>query len=111
MYKNYQNNERLSVPPTNSKLSSNKIVKSLTSFNTKKNISKNFTQQNTIKKPKTLKENKKSKTKRIYCSNKKTKDLGYLLTNPISPKVNKKYKEIKNKNSIRTQNFPSSDHR
>ena len=94
MYKNFQNNDRKTAPLPNSKLSSNKFTKSLTSFHPKKTITKKYTHQYTIKKPGPLKESKYSKSKRIYFSNKKKKDLGYLLTNPISPQVNKKFKEI-----------------
>lgn len=110
MYKNFKISERKTVSNGSIKLSPNKFTKSLTSFHPKKLNSKNITQQSTIKKP-GLNRNKNSKTKRIFFSNKKIKDLGYLLTNPISPKNNKKFKEIINKNSLRIKNIPSSDQR
>ena len=110
MYKNFQNNERKTVPLCNPKLNQ-KFTKSLTLFNTKNNFSKNITQHNTIKKPELSKEIKSSKTKRLLCSNKKSKDVDYLQTNPISPKLNNKYKEAMNKNSISSKNIPSTDHR
>ena len=74
MYKNFQNNERKTVPLSNPKLNQ-KFTKSLTSFNTKNNISKNITQHNTIKKPELSKEIKSSKTKRLLCPSKKSKDV------------------------------------
>ena len=110
MYKNFPNNERKTVPLGNPKPNP-KFTKSLTSFNTKNVAAKNFTQHNTIKKPEPLKETKSSKAKRIYGSNKKSKEIEYLLTNPLSPKINKRYKELINKNPLRSQNIPSTDHR
>ena len=106
MYENFEINERQTVPNENSKLSQSKFTKSLTLFHTKKNLSKIITQQNTIKNPCSLKQNKYSKTKRIYFSYKKAKELGYLLTNPTSPKNFKK-----NYNPLKTYNLPSSDQR
>ena len=111
MYKNSKNTERQTVPNGNPKITQNKFTKSLTSFHKKKSSSKNITHQNTIKKPGPLKQDKSAKTKRIYFSSRKSKDLGYLHTNPISPKTNKKFKDIINKNPLRTQNIPSSDQR
>ena len=110
MYKNFEINERKTVPNGKSKLYQNKFTKSLTSFHTNKIMSKNKTNQNTLKTSVPIKYNKYSETKRIYFSSKKAKDLGYLITNPVSPYNNNKNKEIY-ENQIIMDNLPSSDKR
>ena len=105
MYENFEINERQTVPNENSKLSQSKFTKSLTLFHTKKNLSKIITQHNTIKSPYSFKQEKYSKTNRIFFSYKKKKELGYILTNPTSPKINKYY------NPLKTYNSPNSDQR
>ena len=110
MYENFGMNERQTVPNGNSKLYQNKFTKSLTSFHTKRVIAKNKTSQNTLKNSLPIKYNKYPETKRIYFSSKKAKDLGYLITNPISPQNNNKYNEVY-ENQIKMQNLPSSDKR
>ena len=105
MYENNEMNERQTVPNCNSKITEDKFAKSLTSFHTKKNLSKIMGQHNTIKSPYSLKQEKYAKTKRLFFSYKKKKELEYLLTNPTSPKINKYY------NPLKTYNSPSSDQR
>ena len=105
MYENIEMNERQTVPNCNTKIIQNKFTKSLTLFHTKKNLSKIITQHNTIKSPYSFKQEKYSKTNRIFFSYKKKKELGYILTNPTSPKINKYY------NPLKTYNSPNSDQR
>ena len=110
MYENFEFNERITVPNGKSKISEKKFTKSLTSFHIKKSISNKGTQQNTIKKTGLIKKDKNSKSKRIYFSSKKSNELGYMYTNPISPRNNNIYKEL-NCNPKKLYNIPSSDQR
>lgn len=112
MLKNFQISERQTVPNGSLKYSLNHFTKSLTSFHPKTAISKNLTQHTTIQKPGLQNQNHKkfSKTKRIFFSNNKKKDLGYLMTNPVSPINNKKYKELIH-NHLKNKKIPSSDQR
>ena len=75
MYENNEMNERQTVPNCNSKITEDKFAKSLTSFHTKKNLSKIMGQHNTIKSPYSLKQEKYAKTKRLFFSYKKKKEL------------------------------------
>ena len=96
--------QKKSVTNEKSKLSSSKFTKSLTSFLP----TKNKTQQNTNKKSFL---NNISKTKKVYFSGKKQNNLGYLITNPLSPLNNYKFKGIYNNNPIRTTKIPNSAQR
>ena len=113
MLKNYKISERQTVPNVGLQFSLNQFTKSLTSFHPKTVNSKNITQHTTIKKHGFLNQNHKkfSKTKRIFFSNHKKKDLGYLMTNPVSPNNNNKYKEMLIHNPLKTTKMPSSDQR
>ena len=51
MYQTNFSNEKQTLTNGDSKLNKNKFTKSLTSFHTKKNISKNISSQNPSKKP------------------------------------------------------------
>lgn len=108
MYGTQDDNQKQELSNGDSKISTNKFSKTLTSFHTKKELPKNTAQQNTIKKPDQLKTDKSSKTKRVYFSSKKKNNLGYIITNPLSPTNNDKFKGIYNKNPIRTTNIPNS---
>lgn len=61
-------NEIQTLPNDSKKLNHNQFTKSLTSFHTKKNLSKNITQQNSSKKSVPSKQEKLAKTKRVYLS-------------------------------------------
>lgn len=67
MYANLDN-ERKTLPNDNKKLPHNQFTKSLTSFDNKKTFVKNVTTQNSTKKSCQLKQEKASKTKRVYLS-------------------------------------------
>jgi len=86
MNQNFDINERQTVSYENKILSKNILTKSYTSFHPKKNLSKNHTKKNSLRKPKFFKQKKYSKTNRIHFSDKKEKKLEYLLTNPILSK-------------------------
>ena len=68
MYENFLSNEKQILSNGDSKLSQNQFTKSLTSFQTKKGISKNIYQQNMQKKSGPIKQDKSVKNKRIYLS-------------------------------------------
>jgi hypothetical protein len=68
MYENCHSNEKQTLSNGDSKLSQNQFTKSLTSFHTKKGISKNVCQQNVVKKSGPIKQDKSVKNKRIYFS-------------------------------------------
>ena len=68
MYENFHSNEKQILSNGDSKLSQNHFTKSLTSFHTKKAVSKNVCQQNLIKKSEPIKQDKSVKNKRIYLS-------------------------------------------
>jgi hypothetical protein len=68
MYENFLSNEKQTLSNGDSKLSKNPFTKSLTSFHTKKPISKNMCQQNEMKKSGPMKQDKSVKNKRIYLS-------------------------------------------
>ena len=61
-------NERQTLPNENRKYIHNQFAKSLTSFHTKKNNSKNSTHHNSTKKNGPLNLDKPSKTKRVFLS-------------------------------------------
>jgi hypothetical protein len=67
MYANFDN-EKKTLPNDNKKLSHNQFTKSLTSFHTKKTLSKNIINQNQNKKTVPVKQEKTVKNKRIYLS-------------------------------------------
>ena len=67
MFANFEN-ENQTLPNDNKKLPINQFTKSLTSFHTKKTISKNVTQQNSTKKTGPIKQEKSAKTKSVYLS-------------------------------------------
>ena len=113
MLNNFKISERQTVPNGTIKYSLNQFTKSLTSFHPKIVNQKNITQHTTIKKPGPINQNHKkySKTKRIFFSNNKKKNKGYLMTNPVSPNNHKKYREMLTHNPLKTKNLPSSDQR
>ena len=108
MHKVQDDNQKQELSNGDSKISTNKFSKTLTSFHTKNEFPKNTNQQNTMRKPGQIKTDKSSKTKRVYFSSKKKNNLGYIITNPLSPTNNDKFKGIYNKNPIRTSNIPNS---
>ena len=94
MNQNFDINERQTVSYENKNLIKNILTKSYTSLHPKKNLPKNQVKKNPLKKPKFFKQKKYSKTSRVHFSHKNEKNLGYLLTNPISSKD--KNREINN---------------
>ena len=112
MYENNYSTEKQIITNGDSKLTKNQFAKSLTSFHTKKNISKNISSQNPPKKSGVIKQDKSVKNKRVYLSSKKAKALNYLQLNPISPQnnfineLNKQEMEDNKKKKI--YNAPSS---
>jgi hypothetical protein len=68
MYENLCFNEKQTLQNGDSKLSQNQFTKSLTSFHTKKTLSKNSQNQNPVKKAGATKQEKSVKTKSIYLS-------------------------------------------
>ena len=88
MYEVNYSNEKQNITNGDSKLTKNPFTKSLTSFHTKKPISKNFPNQPAPKKSSLIKQDKSVKNKRIYLSSKKAKALNYLKLNSISPQNN-----------------------
>ena len=85
MYEVNYSSEKQLLTNGDSKLTKNQFTKSLTSFHTKKSISKNISTQNPPKKSSLIKQDKSVKNKRVYLSSKKAKALNYLKLNPISP--------------------------
>ena len=112
MYENNYSTEKQVITNGDSKLSKNQFAKSLTSFHTKKNITKNISGQNPPKKPGLIKQDKSVKNKRVYLSSKKAKALNYLQLNPISPQnnfINELNKqEIEDNKKKKIYNAPSS---
>lgn len=108
MNQNFDINERQTVSYETKNLFKNVLTKSYTSLHPKKNLPKNQLKKNPLKKPKFFKQKKYSKTSRIHFSDKKEKNLGYLLTNPISS--NDKIREINNIH-LNMNNIPNSSHR
>jgi len=106
MTENCETSQRKALPNGDSKVSSNKFSKTLTSFHT----SKNKVDQNATKKSISINKNNNSKSKKVYFSGKKKNNLGYIITNPMSPLNNYKYKGIYN-NPIRTTKVPNSAQR
>ena len=88
MYEANYSNEKQNITNGDSKLTKNAFTKSLTSFHTKKPISKNFPNQPVQKKSSLIKQDKSVKNKRVYLSSKKAKALNYLKLNSISPQNN-----------------------
>ena len=88
MYETNYSNEKQNITNGESKLIKNQFTKSLTSFHTKKPISKNFPNQPAPKKSALIKQDKSVKNKRVYLSSKKAKALNYLKLNSISPQNN-----------------------
>ena len=88
MYEVNYSNEKQNITNGDSKLTKNAFTKSLTSFHTKKPISKNFPNQPVQKKSSLIKQDKSVKNKRVYLSSKKAKALNYLKLNSISPQNN-----------------------
>ena len=88
MYESNYSTDKQILTNGDSKLSKNQFSKSLTSFHTKKNISKNISSQNPPKKSGLIKQDKSVKNKRVYLSSKKAKALNYLQLNLISPQNN-----------------------
>lgn len=68
MYENVYSTEKQTLSNGDSKLSQNQFTKSLTSFHTKKTLSKNVINQNPQKKTVPIKQEKTVKNKRIYFS-------------------------------------------
>ena len=68
MYENIQSKEKQILSNDDIKLSKNQFTKSLTSFHTKKGITKNIYQQNASKKPEPIKDENSVKNKRVYLS-------------------------------------------
>ena len=68
MYESIYSKEKQMKYKGDSKLSKNQFTKSLTSFHTKKILSKNVISQNTVKKTAPLVQEKSVKNKRIYFS-------------------------------------------
>ena len=85
MYEVNYSSEKQLLTNGDSKLTKNQFTKSLTSFHTKKSISKNISTQNPPKKSSLIKQDKSVKNKRVYLSSKKAKALNYLKLNPLSP--------------------------
>ena len=88
MYEVNYSSEKQLLTNGDSKLTKNQFTKSLTSFHTKKSISKNISTQNPPKKSSLIKQDKSVKNKRVYLSSKKAKALNYLKLNSISPQNN-----------------------
>ena len=99
MYQTQDDNQRQSISNGDSKLVQSKFTKSLTSFHKK---------SNPMKKTGPIKTDKNIKNKKVYFSSKKQNNLGFIITNPISPVNNYKFKGIYNNNPIRTTNIPNS---
>ena len=110
MYESEEISQRQLLSNGDNKFTSKKFNKTLTSFHTKNYLIKNPPNQTTIKSIATS-QNKNTKSKKVYFSSKKKNNLGYLVTNPLSPMNNFKTKEIYNKNPIRTTNVPNSAQR
>ena len=112
MYQTNFSSEKQNLTNGDSKLNKNKFTKSLTSFHTKKNMSKNISSQNPPKKPGQIKQDKSVKNKRVYLSSKKVKALNYLKLNQISPDNNILYdlnkQEIETNQQNKVYNAPSS---
>ena len=112
MYENNYTTEKQIITNGDSKLTKNQFAKSLTSFHTKKNISKNISSQNPPKKSGVIKQDKSVKNKRVYLSSKKAKALNYLQLNPISPQnnfINELNKqELEDNKKKKIYNAPSS---
>ena len=83
MYKINYSTEKKPLTNGDSNNATNQLAKSLTSFHTKKNASKNISSQNPPKKQVINKEEKSVKSKRVYLSSKKVKALNYLKLNQI----------------------------
>ena len=104
--------EKQNLINADQKITKNQLTKSLTSFHTKKNTSKDTSSQNPPKKPGLSKQDKTVKSKRVYLSSKKAKAFNYLKLNQISPEnnilydLNKQENEANPKNKI--YNAPSS---
>ena len=104
--------EKQNLINADQKITKNQLTKSLTSFHTKKNTSKDISSQNPPKKPGLSKQDKTVKSKRVYLSSKKAKAFNYLKLNQISPEnnilydLNKQENEANPKNKI--YNAPSS---
>ena len=88
MYESNYSTEKQNIINEETKLTKNKFTKSLTSFHTKKSISKNISNQNPQKKQISIKQDKSVKKKRIYLSSKKANAFNYLNINPTSPQNN-----------------------
>ena len=110
MYESEDVSQRQVLSNGDNKITSKKFNKTLTSFHTKNYLAKNTSNQTTVKKIASS-QNKNTKSKKIYFSSKKKNNLGYLVTNPLSPLNNFKTKGIYNKNPIRTTNVPNSAQR
>ena len=106
MSENTEISQRKALLNGDSKVSSNKFSKTLTSFHT----SKKKAEQNATKKSVSINQKNNPKSKKVYFSGKKKNNLGYIVTNPMSPLNNYKYKGIYN-NPIRTTNIPNSAQR
>ena len=68
MLENVYSNEKQTLSNGDSKFSQNQFTKSLTSFHTKKTLSKNIINQNQNKKTVPVKKEKSVKNNRIYLS-------------------------------------------
>jgi hypothetical protein len=68
MFENIYSSEKQTLSNGDSKFSQNQFTKSLTSFHTKKTLSKNIISQNQNKKTVPVKQEKTVKNKRIYLS-------------------------------------------
>ena len=110
MYESEDVSQRQVLSNGDNKFTTKKFNKTLTSFHTKNYLTKNPPSQTTVKKIASS-QNKNTKSKKIYFSSKKKNNLGYLVTNPLSPLNNFKTKGIYNKNPIRTTNVPNSAQR
>ncbi len=68
MYEGIYSKENQILSNGEAKLSKNKFTKSLTSFHTKKILTKNSVSQNTIKKSDSVKKENSVKNKKVYLS-------------------------------------------
>ena len=68
MYEGIYSKENQILSKGETKLEKNQFTKSLTSFHTKKILTKNIVTQNTIKKPGSIKQEKSVKNKKVYLS-------------------------------------------
>ena len=68
MFENVYSSEKQTLSNGDSKISQNQFTKSLTSFHTKKSLSKNMVNQNQNKKAVPIKQEKSVKNKRVYLS-------------------------------------------